>query len=239
MPLLQNDRFPVRVGGRGKLRLRRSSPAARLTLIVFSLALGLLNGCSGSDTLTVPTYTPERMAQDAMAEYDTNHDGYLDAKELERCPSLKSSLESMGKAREKRLSTEDITEHIRMYVDRQVALKEVGCHVLLDGRPLEGATVKYVPEKFMGSAIKPASGVSDSRGIVVLTAEGEKLPGVQPGFYRVQVAKKSASGQETIPARYNQDTILGIEISPHMRRGDRRTGSKAAAEPGTFRLSSK
>jgi hypothetical protein len=203
-----------------------------------ALSLSLLPGCRVGDDLKPPAFSPEAIAQAVMTQYDTNHDGYLDAKELERCPSLKSSLPALDQSGDKRLSADEIAEHIRMYVNSEVALKEVGCRVLLDGRPLEGATVTYVPEKFMGSSIRPACGTSDGRGMVTLVTQGEKLPGVQPGFYRVEISKKNAGGQELLAARYNQDTILGIEISPHQRRGDRRTASRNDL-PGTFRLTSR
>jgi len=203
-------------------------------LLPVGLALCLLPGCGG-DTLTAPVFAPEETAQRAMAEYDTNHDGYLDAKELERCPALKHSLESMDQNNDKRLSADEIAGRIKVYQESEVALKHVGCSVLLDNKPLEGATVTYVPEKFMGSSIKPASGVSDARGYVTLLVEGEKLPGVQPGLYRVQVSKKNASGQETIPARYNQDTILGAEVYPRKVR-NREAHAEAS---GDFRLTSK
>jgi hypothetical protein len=200
------------------------------------LAVGLLPGCSGGDTLTPPTYpSADAAAKQVMDEYDTNHDGLLDAKELERCPSLKSSLELMDTNGDKRLSAEEIAARIQMYADSQVALKATGCHVRLDGKPLEGATVTYVPEKFMGSSVKPASGVSNATGAVTLMVEGLKDPGVQPGFYRVLVSKKNASGQETIPARYNQDSILGIEVNP---RKIRKLGVRENLN-GDFKLTSK
>jgi hypothetical protein len=203
------------------------------------LALGLLSGCGGPDVLAVPSYSPERMAHDAMAEYDTNHDGYLDAKELERCPALKASLVSVDKDGDHRLSTDEITARIRTYVEDGVALKRVGCRVLLDGHPLHGATVTYVPEKFMGSVIQPASGVTNKKGEAALLTEGKKLPGVEPGFYRVQVSKTDASGKETIPARYNQDTTLGTEICPRLKSRDMKRGTVSHDEAGIYRLSSK
>lgn len=205
-------------------------------LLLVGMGLGLLPGCSASgDQITVPTYSPEEAAKQVMAEYDTNHDGVLDAKELERCPSLKHSLDAIDKNGDKRLSADEIAGRIQMYADSQVGLKATSCHVRLDGKPLQGATVTYVPEKFMGSSVRPASGVSDQNGGVSLVVEGEKIPGVQPGFYRVQVSKKNASGQELIPARYNQDTILGIEVSP---RKNRRLGVKEEVD-GDFKLTSK
>ncbi|HLJ92310.1 MAG TPA: EF-hand domain-containing protein [Gemmataceae bacterium] len=199
------------------------------------LSLILVPGCGPGDAITMPTYTPEKAAQAAMAEYDVNHDGFLDAKELEKCPALKSSLEYMDKNSDKRLNAEEIAARIQVYADTLVGLKPVGCRVLLDGRPLEGATVTYVPEKFMGSSIRPASGVTDARGGAALTAEGEKVPGAQPGFYRVQISKKSGSGQEMIPARYNQETTLGVEVFPSKKV---RAGVKDN-EYAQFRLTSK
>ena len=207
-------------------------------VLLLSLALGLLSGCSRSDALTFPTYSPDRIAQEALAEYDANHDGYLDAKELERCPALKAALKSIDQNGDNRLGVDEIAGRIRTYQESGAALKHVGCRLLLDGRPLQGATVTYVPEKFMGTSIKPASGVTDKSGQVSLIAEGEKYPGAQPGFYRVQVSKKNANGQETIPARYNQDTTLGTEVYPLRKRVDRRA-AMTDDESGLFRLSSK
>jgi hypothetical protein len=178
------------------------------------------------------------MAQAAMAEYDTNHDSFLDAKELERSPALKAALKSVDQNGDARLSADEIAARIRVYQDSQVALKRIACKVLLDGRPLQGATVTYVPEKFMSSSLRSASGVTDKNGEATLLTEGEKFPGAQLGFFRVQVSKKNAAGQETIPARYNQDTTLGTEVYPLKKRHER---GKAVSDEdaGIFRLSSK
>src|SRR5207302_470790 len=165
MPKLQNKKSCLGRGG-----LAGPSRAGRWcrrwpSLLLVGLAVGLLPGCSGGDTLTPPTYpSPDAVAKQVMAEYDTNHDGLLDAKELERCPSLKHSLEFIDTNGDKRLSAEEIAARIQMYADSQVALKATGCHVRLDGKPLEGATVTYVPEKFMGPSVRPASGVSNANG---------------------------------------------------------------------------
>jgi hypothetical protein len=223
------------MGGPGVLRLGGASPVGGPTLILGCLVLCLLPGCSGPETLKVASYSPDEAAKQVMAEYDTNHDGYLDAKELERCPSLKYSFASIDTNADKRLSTEEIAARIQVYADSQIAIKATGCHVTLDGKPLEGATVTYVPEKFMGSSLRRATGVSNQTGAVTLTVEGEKLPGAQPGFYRVQISKKNASGQEMIPARYNQDSILGIEVFPQKSH---RLGVRENLH-GDFRLTSK
>jgi EF hand len=203
--------------------------------VLFLMSVAGLLGCVKSDALTMPTYTPKKAAETAMADYDTNRDGFLDAKELERCPALKHSLDVIDKNGDHKLSLEELEARIQDYQESQVALKAVGCHVTLDGKPLVGATVTYIPEKFMGSSTRSATGVSDERGAVALITEGEQLSGVQPGFYRVQISKKNASGQETIPARYNQDTTLGLEVSPRMNR---KPGAKMD-DSGNFRLTSR
>jgi hypothetical protein len=79
---------------------------------------------------------------------------------------------------------------------------------------LEGATVTLIPEKFLGDAVKPASGVTDGLGVANLATAGAEVPGVACGMYRVEVSKKNAVGRETIPTRYNQETILGVEVGP-------------------------
>ncbi|HLJ97150.1 MAG TPA: EF-hand domain-containing protein [Gemmataceae bacterium] len=211
----------------------RTSPQS--TVVFLCLLAVLCSGCAGGEDLRLPTYTPDESAKQALAEYDTNHDGFLDAKELERCPALKNNLDTMDSDGNQRLSAEEIAARIQVYQESQVALKAVACRVQLDGKPLQGASVTFVPEKFMGTSIRPASGVSDERGGVQLMVEGEKYPGAQPGLYRVYVSKKNASGQETIPARYNQDTTLGAEVYP---RKLRRSGTREDVA-GDFRLTSK
>ena len=231
MRRFQNSYDPFRAGGLEKLRRVSVWPM----LVAAGFALSLLPGCGSGGDLTPPTYSPDEAARQALAEYDTNHDGYLDAKELERCPALKNRLDFVDRNGDRRLSAEEIAGRIQVYADSQVALKGISCSVQLDGRPLKGATVTYVPEKFLASSLKPASGVSDERGAVILQVQGEKYAGVQPGLYRVQISKKNANGQETIPARYNEETVLGAEVYPRKIRNAEGRGE----EGGDFRLTSK
>jgi len=121
MQLLHDESGCLLRGASQGNRLGTIEGARGHTLLWMSLAVGLLSGCGGSDALIMPSYAPERMAQEAMAEYDTNHDGYLDAKELERCPALKHAVEAIDKNGDKRLSTDEIAEQIRMFTESQVA----------------------------------------------------------------------------------------------------------------------
>ena len=186
-------------------------------------ALFLLAGFWGcSNQVALPSLSPDGAARAAMAEYDTNKDGSLDAAELEKCPALKNGLKTMDKDGNGRLSEQEIADRLTIfYRDSRAGLTSVTCLVLLDGKPLAGATVAVEPEKFLGPVIKSATGVSDADGVVALQMEGEKEVGImQYGFFKVRVSKKDAQGKETIPAKYNDKTTLGAEVAPDGRGGN-------------------
>ncbi len=146
-----------------------------------------------------------------MTEYDTNKDGVLDEQEFSACPSLKGlkSRDSNG------VTKADIVARLTAYKNSGVGLRgNVPVRVFWNDSPLEGATITLVPEAFLGSAFKAASGTSLASGHVSLKCEDQDIPGCPWGFFKVQVFKKDASGNETIPARYNSSTTLGCEVTP-------------------------
>jgi hypothetical protein len=185
-------------------------------LILLGACLLLLAGC-GSGAVEAPPVSPEEAASQALAEYDTNKDGFLDARELDRCPALKGALSRIDKNKDGKLSADEIAERLADLQASKVGLVAVPCSVQLNEMPLAGATVTFIPEKFMGAAAKPATGVSDAQGVVQLQVEGQPVPGVHPGYYRIEVSKKNDGGQETLPARYNSATTLGHEVAPPVR----------------------
>jgi hypothetical protein len=100
----------------------------------------------------------------------------------------------------------------------KTGMTHLRCHVTLDGEPLAGATVTFEPESFLGSDIKSAVAVTTPFGDVAPTIPPEERPdpklpgGAQFGLYKVRISK-IVNGKETIPAKYNTDTILGQEVS--------------------------
>jgi hypothetical protein len=54
--------------------------------------------------MVAPTVDPRAIARRAMAEYDSDKNGFLDVQELERCPGLKSFLENYDRNKDDRLS---------------------------------------------------------------------------------------------------------------------------------------
>ena len=81
-------------------------------------------------------------------------------------------------------------------------------------QPLAGATVKFVPEEFLGNEIQPSEGVTGEDGYAYLSVkvdpnDPEAVQGVHCGLYRVEITKQGVK----IPAKYNTETILGQEVS--------------------------
>jgi hypothetical protein len=172
-------------------------------------------GCSSS--IDVPTIDPKAVSDKALAQYDTNHDGILDAAELEQCPGLRSLAERLHPGGERRLSREEIQECLEEYRRSQVGLVEVRLKVTFNDQPLRGAAMVLEPESFLGSQIKSARGTTDEYGRTRLQVEGAPLSGCNLGFYRVRICKPDGQGTETLPAQYNTQTRLGAEVGPEMR----------------------
>jgi hypothetical protein len=156
--------------------------------------------------------SPEAIGQQALEEYDANRDGLISGEELDRCPALKNSMEVLDRNKDGKLSADEIAERIREYQNLKTALLTVRCQVTLNNRALPGARVTFVPEKFMGSAVKPASGLTDASGTAILETAG--MSGANLGFYKIEVSLKDGVGNETVPPRYNSQTVLGQEVGP-------------------------
>jgi hypothetical protein len=173
-----------------------------------------LPGCSpGAGRIEPPKIDPVAAARKAIELYDANHDGVLTAEELDQCPGLKAAMIRGDAHDSMRVTVDAIAARLQEYRASRIALTSVTCRVTLDHVPLANATVRFVPESFLGSALKPAMGITNQDGFTVLSHEGSTLPGVHLGFYRVEISRQ-ANGTETIPERYNVQTTLGQEVGP-------------------------
>jgi hypothetical protein len=184
------------------------------------LALLLIAGCSSEPT-PPPRFQvdPQRATEEAMKLYDKNSDGTLDAKELAACPPLIELLKNL-KARfpehPESLTAADISGRMEEWVKDPTTLQPGEVMVYLDGKMLEGATVKYEPEPFLGSSYHPHQGQTDTAGMATLDPELKGYPGIYVGLYRVRISKM-VNGKETLPARYNTATELGREVATNLR----------------------
>ena len=190
-----------------------SRPRFDLLLLVGCAAL--CAGCSCSRFPSAPD-SPDvsagRAGREAINQYDGNGDDALDAEEVKQSPALAIAFERIDSDRDGKLTDDEISARIKSWLKSGTTLMAGTTLVTLDGQVLEGATVTFEPEEFLGPAYQPCSGVSDQSGQAAIEGPLEDYPGIYLGFYRIRVSKQ-VSGRETIPARYNSQTELGYEVA--------------------------
>jgi hypothetical protein len=184
-------------------------------LYTFSTAI---IGCSGGPpALQPPELDPQGAASEAISLYDKNGDGVLSAEELKACPGLLVALKTYDKDEDGVISRDEIVARLRIFVDRKTALTGLVATVLLDNRPMVGATIRFVPEPYLGDGIKPAQGNAKKRGAAIMAVAPEDLPenqkkirGLHYGTYRVEITHPEIE----VPSKYNATTTLGFETQP-------------------------
>jgi hypothetical protein len=188
-------------------------PSGKRIISIFSVAmLSAAVGCGGGRTYVVD---PEESSKAAIEQYDKNGDALLDETELKDCPALLRELRAYDESNDKKLSREEIASQINDMYQRISGLTAIACTVTLDGSPLSGATVKFIPEKFLGEEIKTAQGVTNNAGYASMSIPADELPkelrrtaALRAGIYRVEITHHS----KKIPAKYNTESELGFEF---------------------------
>ncbi len=188
-----------------------------------ALLAALAVGCGGGDKYAPPappSYNPSAAVDAALAAFDRNKDRDLDPGELAACPPLKAAAPHVDKNRDGKLSADELKARFEQYQATGLGATAIVCRVSTPAGPLAGATVTFVPEPFLGGVVTEVTGQTGADGSVSgLTAAGKPVPGLACGLYRVKVSKADA-GTETVPAKYNAQTTLGVEVFP----GGRGTG---------------
>lgn len=182
----------------------------------------------GAMTLTSCSSTPSRVQQPginaeaagamAMEMYDTNADGKVAGDELEKAPGLKALLGTADTNKDGALTAEEVTARIYQWKEQKTGVTIFSFLVTLNGKPLEGAAVTFEPEPFLGNEVKIAIGDTAFGGNGGASIPKDQRPsptsppGMHLGLYKVKVSKK-ANGQETVPAKYNEQTVLAQEVA--------------------------
>jgi hypothetical protein len=185
-------------------------------IVLVSVGLALCAGCS--DTPPAPPQLkcdPAAFAKAAIAQYDGNGDGILDAKELEKAPALKAMLATVNALKPGHgdvLSADDIAGRVEAWLKGSTTLMGGAVSVLMDGQPLADAAVTFDPEAGLGPSYRAHSGTTNANGRAELDAALANYPGIYVGLYRVKISKK-VDGKETIPECYNEKTVLGREVA--------------------------
>jgi len=194
-------------------------------MLLFALAA---TGCSSSPpSIEAPAFDAASAAKQAIADYDANGNGTIEGAELNKSPALKDALAQIDKDG-KQITLEALTARMQSW--RQISVIPIVCTVVLDGAPVEGATVTFVPEKFLGAARPQATGKTDSNGAAIIVSNSpelaaKRITGVYSGLYSVSIT----GGQPEVPADYGAKTPLGLEVAADAKRG---------GEPIRFELTS-
>ena len=191
----------------------RHSIFGRFFLCMILLALGAV-GCQNAagPAVDAPSVDPIAAAEAAIAQYDKDGDGALSKTEIAACPGLLPAL-----AGKQQLTKDEIATQLEAMYNAGVGMMTYLCTITLDGQPLVGASVRLVPEKFLGDAVHAAEGTTSDTGLANLAVPDDQLPedqrglnAMQPGVYKVEVTHPNRK----IPANYNTKTTLGAEVNP-------------------------
>ncbi|MDY0166618.1 MAG: EF-hand domain-containing protein [Thermoguttaceae bacterium] len=188
------------------------SVSLRCCVVAVGLAVVFAAGCSGRPSrVHPPSINASSAGREAMKQYDLDGDGKVSGAELDKAPSLKFALSRLDTDGDGAVTADDVTARVGAWQESKVGRMSVVLTILSNGKPLEGATVTLDPEPFLGSDVKPATGVTDSSGLVMPSIETgpDDPPGVAPGFYLVRVTKEGMN----IPPMYNTETVLGVELA--------------------------
>jgi hypothetical protein len=181
----------------------------------------LLTSCHrGPAAVHQPSIDPDDAGSQAMEMYDTNRDGQVAGDELAKAPGINAAVARLDTNGDKGVSADEVAERVRVWQKMGHGLTSFSFKVTLDGSPLAEASVVFEPEEFLGNEIQAAECKTDMFGGGGATIPKEKRPdpertppGMQLGLYTVKISKV-IDGKETIPANYNQNSVLGQEVAP-------------------------
>jgi hypothetical protein len=183
----------------------------RPLLYVTLLASAALIGCSNRPSrIAAPSWDPDAQSSKALELYDKNQDGVIDQKELTEAPGLASAAWHLDKDGDKGVNKKELQDRLQLYKDLQTGLVSLSLKVTLNGRPLSDAEVVLTPEPYVADVIEPASGTTDRDGMVYPTSNTAEVPGIQPGFYRIEVKSPHIKKEKAMRAAKS----YGIEASP-------------------------
>ncbi|MGI9457432.1 MAG: hypothetical protein ACR2NU_12785 [Aeoliella sp.] len=187
--------------------------AARSALWGMLLAVSLFAGCS---QLPPPAQLPSVSARGAGAKaislYDGDEDGTLVREEVQESAALQATWGLLDADEDGAITAKEIAARIRMWQKSSARVVVASPTFYLGEEPLVGASITLEPAKILGSAYPIVSAVTDRKGTAHFGGSDPSYPGVYSGLYTVRVSKK-IEGKEIIPARYNSQSELGIEIS--------------------------
>lgn len=198
--------------------LRWAGGSRRLFRLVFCAVCGLFCvgvplGCREFRRVKPPKIKADAAGRDAISRYDLDGDSLLSLQELKQVPGIDAT--KFDSDRNGTVSSDEIAARVRKWQESGLGLISCLCVVKLDGKPLSGATVNYLPEEFLGQTIQPGSGTTNIHGSAEvgiakddLRSDLQRFKVMHCGIFKVTITHPD----HAIPARYNSETTLGHEV---------------------------
>jgi hypothetical protein len=182
-------------------------------------SITLVVGCSYQASRVQPVkISPSSASAAAIEMYDKDGDGAIAGEELNTVQGIKKHLALYDLDHDQRVTRDEITERLKVWDSNPAAIMGSSYVVYLDGKPLSGAMMTFVPEPYLGPNVKPATGLTTQIGLtrpshapedLPKTANGRSIYGMTSGTFKIEITHPS----QKIPARYNTQTELGDEVA--------------------------
>jgi len=189
-------------------------------LWLLTLALGC--GPARPARVVAPPLDVAAITKGLLAKADANGNGKIDPAELGRAPGIADGVAILDTDGDKAVSAAEITAWLARVVESKVAITSAFVLVKHKGKPVADATVKFIPESFMGTSSKPAEGTTDKNGEANVTIPGGQFSGVNCGIYRVEITGQGSDGKP-LPAKYNTATTLGVAVGAMLPQSGKTT----------------
>lgn len=195
---------------------RHASARGVTRLAVAGAALTLAAGCaSGPARVTAPRIDATWAASAAIRLCDRDGNGTVSPSEAAASPGLAAAFERIDTNHDGRLSAAEIASRIADWANHGVGIVAQPVQITWNGKPLAGGRVELIPEPYLDRWLKPAGSAIAPNGICNPSLPPKDLPqglrtGMHCGFYTVRITHPTLK----VPARYDQESILGIEVLP-------------------------
>jgi hypothetical protein len=200
-----------RCGGRGCARAIKQPGASVVAAALAIVAIPLTLGCgSGPSRVDAPDWDSADIAENVVSTLDKNGDGAVDVEEIASAPGLADGLKFVDTDSDGKVTAAEVEARFDKFIAMKVGIRDSKFRITYKGRPVANAEVRFIPESYLTDLIGPASGTTDETGVVAPITEGQTLPGMSPGYYRVQIA----TGGGNIPEAYRAESSpLGVDAT--------------------------
>jgi hypothetical protein len=181
--------------------------------VIFAGLFPTLLGCFGGPSrIEAPKWDVDAITAACMSQADADGNGSISKQEAkDNAPSLAYALQALDANQDNELSEDEVRQRFVDLANAKTGVQGFGAKFTFKGRPLPGGKARLVPEPFLEGVIEPAEGmINEDTGSADFDIPGDDYYGVRPGMYRIEVTSERVK----IPAKYNEETVLGIDVSP-------------------------